>query len=102
MRVTLMYFKDCPNWLSAANNLQQALNIDQLAGTLIDFVEVTTQAQADELGFAGSPTIVVDDRDLFADQAGAPGLACRLYATGAGLAGAPTVEQIAAALARVG
>ncbi|MDO8732668.1 MAG: thioredoxin family protein [Actinomycetota bacterium] len=102
MRVTLMYFKDCPNWLVAANNLQQALNVDQLAGSAIDIVEVTTQEQADELGFAGSPTIFVDDRDLFADQAGAPGLACRLYSTGTGFAGAPTVEQITAALARVG
>jgi len=102
MRVTLLYFRHCPNWLTAASNLQQALDIDQLGASTIDFVEVTTLEQAEALHFPGSPTIFVDDRDLFAEQAGPPGLACRLYSSGGGLVGAPTIEQIMAALTRVG
>lgn len=102
MRVTLLYFKQCPNWLVAASNLQLALDVDQLSGTIVEYVEVTTQAQAEALRFPGSPTIFVDDRDLFAEQAGPPGLACRLYSTDEGLVGAPTVEQITAALEHVG
>jgi hypothetical protein len=50
------------------------------------------------LSFHGSPTIIVDGHDPF-PTAGQPGLACRIYQTPAGPAGAPTVEQLRSALA---
>ena len=47
----------------------------------------------------GSPSIQVDGVDLFAAPDAAVGLACRVYPTPDGPAGAPTVEQLRAALA---
>lgn len=41
--------------------------------------EVFTDAEAAELGFVGSPTIVVDGADLFDTGDQPPALTCRVY-----------------------
>jgi hypothetical protein len=63
----------------------------------ISYEEITTAEEAEGVGFAGSPTILIDGRDPFRGGA-APGLACRRYSTEAGLEGAPSVTQIVDAL----
>lgn len=55
---------------------------------------------ANGLGFIGSPTILVDGVDPFANAQAVPSLSCRLYPTDLGLQGAPTVESIVEALRR--
>jgi len=61
---------------------------------------VTTQAEADELAFPGSPTIRVDGRDV--DPAGAsarPALNCRIYHLPNGrVSPIPTRKQLEEAL----
>ena len=59
---------------------------------------VETEAEAVAANFAGSPTILVDGRDLFPGPGVSESLACRLYSTSAGLAGSPTVEELVTAL----
>jgi hypothetical protein len=44
--------------------------------------------------FRGSPTILLDGRDPFADAPSPTGSACRVYVTENGAAGSPTVEQL--------
>lgn len=51
---------------------------------------------ANERSFRGSPTVLVDGRDPFADGGEAFGLACRVYPTEEGPAGSPTVAQLRA------
>jgi hypothetical protein len=98
MLIELLYFGGCPNWTVARDHLAQALERAQRPGQPIELVEVLTDEQAVALGFPGSPTIRVDGVDPFGSQ-GASRLACRLYPTPQGLAGAPTVEQLVDALA---
>lgn len=59
---------------------------------------VETQQEADQLGFTGSPTLWLDGADPFAQPDAVPALACRVYAAPEGLAGSPTVDQLANAL----
>ena len=98
MQVTLSYVEDCPNWPLARERLRQAL--DQLGhdDTAIRYVVVRSEAQARALGFAGSPSFTVDGVDLFGGAAPTGALACRLYPTAEGLAGAPAVSDLVAAL----
>jgi hypothetical protein len=102
MRVQLLYFDGCPNWEVAGARLRDALVAVGIA-ELIEPVEVTSQEDAERLGFRGSPTVMVDGRDLFAEPADAAdagvGLVCRVYSTPEGLSGAPTTEQLVDALA---
>ncbi len=66
------------------------------------YLKVETPQDAERLGFRGSPTILVDGRDPFADRDAPVGLSCRVYQTDAGLAGSPTAEQIVTALESAG
>ena len=97
MKVELFYFDGCPNWTVADQRLSEALTRLGLDVT-VERRRVTTPTQADEVGFTGSPTIRIDDRDPFASGEEQVGLACRLFATPTGWGGSPTVQQLVEAL----
>ena len=99
MKVELLYFDGCPSWLEADARLREALGAVGSGDVDIERVLVSTPKEAEEVGFHGSPTVLVDGVDPFAEPGAAVGLACRLYRTPAGLAGAPTVEQLVEVLA---
>lgn len=96
MEITLQYFDDCPNWRVADDRLRQALSDLGRGDEAIRYQPVETPEQAEGVGFGGSPTILVDGVDPFADPGGPAGFACRVYAGDA----APTVAQLRLALAR--
>ena len=60
---------------------------------LIDDAEVAAAA-----GMAGSPTILVDGRDLFGSAALEPSISCRLYRAQTSVEGAPSVNSLIDAL----
>ena len=53
-----------------------------------------TPAEAERTGFHGSPSILVDGVDVFAEPGSEGGLSCRRYLTPNGYEGAPTLEQL--------
>ncbi|MEO7557153.1 MAG: hypothetical protein ABIV94_11185 [Acidimicrobiales bacterium] len=94
MQITVQYILGCPHADLAAQRVTAAAVVLGLD------VPVTMQLVDDEstaaLGFAGSPTILIDEADLF--PAEPSGLSCRLYATDEGPQGAPSIEQAVDAL----
>lgn len=56
--------------------------------------EVRSADEVAHLGVRGSPTVLVDGRDPFADDVAGPSLSCRLYDNGVGLEGAPSVARL--------
>lgn len=97
MKVELLHIVDCPNTDIAEANARAALDALGLGGVPVAVVTIRTEAEAASTQFGGSPTILVDGVDLF-PTAPVRSLACRVYATESGFAGAPTQEQIDAAL----
>lgn len=99
MRVGLRYFDGCPNWQLLDARLREAF--DQLGEhPPVTHELVDTPDDAARLEFRGSPTLLVDGEDPFADQAGSVGLSCRIYLTESGPQGAPSLEQLVMALTR--
>lgn len=99
MDVRLLYVDGCSNWPTARERLRGVLDRLGRADLPIRRVRVGTDEEAVAKGFAGSPTILIDGTDLFPlSGAWTGGLACRLYETPAGLAGAPTADAIMTAL----
>ncbi|GAB3885155.1 thioredoxin family protein [Terrabacter terrigena] len=98
MDVQLLYFDGCPNWLVAEERLRDALAVAGRGDARISRVLVETPQEAEQLGFIGSPTILLDGRDPFATGTERPALACRVFTTPEGRAGSPTVEQLVEAL----
>jgi len=96
VKVTLLYFDDCPSWQTADGHLRALA--DEL-GYTIERIEVTTPEQAEQLRFRGSPSVHIDGTDLFAASDAPVGLSCRIYQTPEGPAGSPTIDQLRATLA---
>lgn len=100
MKVTLQYFDGCPNWKEAEAHIgalrAEGFELD-LARQLID-----THELAEEHGFRGSPTIIIDGIDPFTDPDAPVGLSCRVYKTDTGYAGSPSLDQLRAAISGVG
>jgi hypothetical protein len=96
--VTLLYFDDCPNWKVADSHLsvlafeRPELNISRQV--------VDTPEEAARTGFRGSPSILIDGRDAFADAGDPVGLSCRMYRTPDGVEGSPTLTQLREVLDR--
>ncbi|QYG94322.1 thioredoxin family protein (plasmid) [Iamia sp. SCSIO 61187] len=102
MDVTLLYFADCPNWKVADGHLAEVAR--ELPDVTITRQLVSTPEDAARVGFHGSPSILVDGVDVFAqpedDPGGRVGLSCRVYQTPDGPAGSPTLSQLRAVMTR--
>ncbi|MBW3662779.1 MAG: thioredoxin family protein [Actinobacteria bacterium] len=95
-QVKLLYFDGCPSWMTADERLR--VLADEL-GFEITYVEVDSPEDAERLAFRGSPTVLVDGTDAFAQGDEPFGLSCRIYQTPDGPSGAPTLEQLREVLA---
>jgi len=93
--VVFQYFSGCPNWKTTHERLEEAIE-DLAVGIEMQLVESPEEAAA--VGFRGSPTVLIDGIDPFADPdtPAAGTLACRVYQTDDG---SPTVDQLRHALA---
>lgn len=94
MRVELLYFDGCPNWQLADERVREALRRTGHEDVAVDHRAVDSFKDAEEVGFTGSPTILLDGRDPFAVDGAPVGMSCRVYWTPDGTAGSPTVSQL--------
>jgi hypothetical protein len=94
MQVHVLVVPDCPHAEPATAVARRALDEFGLNHVWVTTILVTSQAQAEQLQFAGSPTVMIDGHDPFAGPASSPGLSCRLYRDGITLTGTPPLEPI--------
>jgi hypothetical protein len=99
LQITLQYFDSCPNWKKAAAHLSTL--IDEGLDATIGYELITTYEAAIARGFRGSPTVLLDGVDPYADEDAPIGLACRVYRTEDGYAGSPSLPQIRQAVAAI-
>lgn len=100
MDLDLLYVADCPNVDLARQHIVLA---SDRAGITVEVRErqVADEAEPAELGMRGSPTILVLGADASrCVNADAGSVSCRLYRVDAGVEGAPTVDDLVAALTR--
>ena len=81
MRVELLYTDDDPTYMAARQNLVEVLNEDAFE-TTIQMISVRSMADAELLGFPGSPTIRIDGQDIDTEGAAGIGLDARSYDAG--------------------
>jgi hypothetical protein len=62
----------------------------------VELCPVHDESEAVRHGMAGSPTVLLNGRDLF--SGGGPAWGCRLYPGEAGMEGAPSVRSLLQAL----
>ncbi len=93
MKIEVLYFEGCPNYLPTVDRLRTVLAREGLRAELIE-IEVKDDSDAKALKFCGSPTIRVNGLDIepSSRQASETGFACRRYP-----GGLPSEELIRAA-----
>jgi len=97
--VTVLYVPDCPNVSTVKERLD--LVLADRDDVRVELRLIDTQVAADDAGMAGSPTVLVDGVDEFAEPGQSPSVSCRIYRDGAGrMSGAPSVDQLREVLAR--
>lgn len=97
MEITLQFFDECPNWKITDRRLS-TLVAEGLDAT-IEYQRIDSHESAIEHRFRGSPTVLIDGVDPFAEDDAPFGLSCRIYGTESGPAGSPTLDQLRAAIA---
>ncbi|HEX4811537.1 MAG TPA: alkylmercury lyase family protein [Nonomuraea sp.] len=102
MELVVVTVPDCPNAPMLEARLAQALaETGAAAEATITRRTATDAGQAARWQMRGSPTLLIDGRDPFADPAMSTGLACRMYRDEQGrIEGAPSVAALVAALRR--
>ena len=97
--IELLVVPDCPNESRALLALESAFERVGLREQSVRVTVITSQDEAQERGFIGSPTILIDGVDPFGVPGQSPAVACRVYATPAGMSGVPPLGDVVTALA---
>ncbi|MEX0864070.1 MAG: thioredoxin family protein [Acidimicrobiia bacterium] len=100
MEITLQHFDGCPNWETTAHHLSRL--VEEGLDATIGYELIDSHESAVARGFRGSPTVLIDGIDPFANKDGPVGLACRVYRTDHGYAGSPTLPQLRHAIQTAG
>ena len=96
--VELLVVPECPNESVALSVLRLAFDRVGLVAQSVRTTVIASQEQAQERGFVGSPTILINGVDPFGAPGQSPAFACRVYATPAGLSGMPPLDDVISAL----
>lgn len=96
MTIELLYFGGCPSWQHAWARLGEALS-ETGVDAPVRLRRIETLPERERAGFAGSPTVRIDGRDLEGYD-GPAVMACRVYDANEGR-GWPSRARLKAALA---
>ena len=93
MHLTVLAVPGCPNAPVLKDRLAAVLG--GRAGVSVSYQVISDEDEAARWGMRGSPTLLVDGVDPFAESGQPPGMSCRLYRDDAGrTSGAPSVGQL--------
>ena len=93
MQLTVLAVPDCPNAGLLEQRLAQVL--DGRPDVTVSRYVVEDQDEATRRGMRGSPTLLIDGTDPFAEPGQQASVSCRLYRDSSGRAdGAPSVSQL--------
>jgi|SRR5215469_5357092 len=93
MHLTVLAVPGCLNAPVLEDRL--AAILDGLAGVSVSHQEISDEGEAARYGMHGSPTLLIDGVDAFAEPGQLPSMACRLYRDGDGnAAGSPPATQL--------
>jgi len=99
MRVEVLYFEGCPNHAPTVERVRAELLSHGLPKE-IEEVEIHNQAEAEALGFLGSPSVRINGLDIEREARNLKsfGMSCRTYLEGTVRSGSPSSDLIGRAL----
>ena len=99
MQLTVLAVPGCPNAPALDDRLAAVL--DGRAGVSVSRQVISDEGEAARWGMHGSPTVLIDGVDPFAEPGQPPSMSCRLYRDDDGqAAGAPSAGHLRQAVER--
>lgn len=92
LSIEFLYFEECPNYKRTYQNLQKAL--EELGFDNRIIMTRVTETDYHHYTFPGSPTILVDKKDLFTGEEGVASYTCRIFDWEGKKYGFPPVDAI--------
>jgi hypothetical protein len=99
MKLTFLYYEECPSHEQALERLRAVMAAEDISAE-VEIIKVETDEQARRYNFVGSPTILVNGRDIDPPAPEAiPALTCRAFQLEDGrISPLPSVDMIRRAL----
>ena len=99
MHLTVLAVRDCPN-VSVLEDRLAAVRAGR-SGVTVSHEVISSESDAARWGMHGSPTLLIDGVDPFAEPGQPPSMSCRLYRDDDGqAAGAPSAGHLRQAVER--
>lgn len=99
IEIELLVVPNCPHEATAAQLISTAVRDTGVTATITHTI-IANKSQAQQRGFTGSPTILLNGTDPFTQQRAPIALACRLYPTPDGPRGVPGLQELRQAIER--
>jgi len=81
MKIEFQYFEGCPNSQKTLSNLKEVIMELGVKENNLEIVEVPDLEKAQEVNFQGSPTILINGKDIYTDKKpDSYNYTCRVYA----------------------
>lgn len=78
--IEFQYFNGCPNSEATLNNLRELITDGIINENQLKITEVPDLDSAERLNFQGSPTILVNERDIYTEKKPvSSNYSCRIY-----------------------
>jgi len=83
MKIEVLYFKDCPNYMPTLDRVRAILAQEDISDVVLE-IEIKDESTARSVGFPGSPTVRINGEDIEPTMRGSAqiGFACRRYPGG--------------------
>ena len=94
MNIDVLVVPDCPNHAAAMARIDEALKVAGVTDVEVTERVIADATDADALGMHGSPTVLIDGHDPFAEPGTPTSVSCRMYRTATGFDGAPSVADL--------
>jgi uncharacterized protein YihD (DUF1040 family) len=79
-KIVFQYFDGCPHYTETLKNLESLLNAKLFVDVELEIVEVPTPKLAKELNFQDSPTVLLDDIDIYTEEVPSSyNYSCRIF-----------------------
>src|SRR5260370_39385952 len=102
MKITIQCFAGCPHWKVAGERVRHVVREFSRDDVTLEYQLIDSPEAPDQLGFHGSPTILIDGRDPFLTGIEQVGMSCRVFRTEDGIQGAPTEAELSKLLEEYG
>ncbi len=90
----MLSIPDCPNGPIAIERVHAAVRDARVGDVTVEAAIVHEAGDVTAALMHGSPTILIDGRDPFAEPGTVASISCRLYRTESGPQGCPTVNEL--------